>query len=69
MLVASWDEILGLGLAKTDELETELASLIREREDARAERDFARADEIRDRLRQSGIDLLDSASGTRWVKR
>jgi cysteinyl-tRNA synthetase len=69
MLAASWDEVLGLRLTETDELDPALASLLAERDDARQRRDFARADEIRDRLRDSGIDLLDSASGTRWVKR
>ena len=69
MLAASWDEVLGLRLVTTDELDPALASLIAERDEARARRDFQRADEIRDRLRSSGVDLLDSASGTRWVKR
>jgi cysteinyl-tRNA synthetase len=69
-LAASWDPILGLDLAPGDDLPPELTSLVREREDARAARDFKRADEIRDRLRASGIEVLDSAGGvTRWVKR
>jgi cysteinyl-tRNA synthetase len=69
MLAASWDAVLGLDLAASDELDPALATLLDEREKARGRRDFARADEIRDQLRASGIDLLDSASGTRWVKR
>ncbi len=69
MLAASWDEILGLQLVASTDLDPALASLLKERDEARERRDFARADEIRDRLRASGIDLLDSASGTRWVKR
>ena len=69
MLAGSWDNVLGLDLVGGDGLAPELESLIRERDDARAAKDFARADEIRDRLQESGVDLLDSADGTRWVRR
>jgi cysteinyl-tRNA synthetase len=68
-LAESWDEVLGLRLAEHDDLPEELAALVREREDARTRKDFARADEIRERLRASGVELLDSAAGTRWVRR
>ncbi|MEX0875017.1 MAG: cysteine--tRNA ligase [Actinomycetota bacterium] len=68
-LVGSWDEILGLDLIGSDELPPELAQLVRRRDEARAARDFAGADEIRDRLRAQGVELLDSDKGTRWVRR
>jgi cysteinyl-tRNA synthetase len=68
-LAASWDAVLGLDLVGSGELPPELAALVREREEARSARDFARADEIRDRLRSAGIELLDSAAGTSWVRR
>ncbi len=41
-------------------------ALVAEREQARANRDFARADEIRDQLAGLGIALEDSPEGTRW---
>lgn len=40
--------------------------LIKERDKARKERDFARADGIRDRLRVLHVILEDTPSGTRW---
>ncbi len=68
-LAASWDQVLGLDLVRSDGLPTELGDLIKQRDEARASRDFQRADEIRDRLREQGIELLDSSEGTRWVRR
>jgi cysteinyl-tRNA synthetase len=40
--------------------------LLKQREDARAARDFAAADAIRDRLGAAGISIEDGADGTRW---
>ena len=44
----------------------EVANLIEQRNAARAARDFARADAIRDELAAAGIQLEDSHDGTRW---
>jgi len=68
-LLASWDAILGLDLVSEEELPAELASLIEERERARAAGDYGRADGIRDRLRAAGVEVLDSSEGTRWVRK
>ncbi|MEX2375885.1 MAG: cysteine--tRNA ligase, partial [Dehalococcoidia bacterium] len=43
-----------------------IEALIQARADARAARDFARADEIRDALADLGVTLEDGAEGTRW---
>ena len=43
-----------------------IAQLIEERKNARAEKNFARSDEIRDLLAKQNIELLDSAEGTSW---
>jgi cysteinyl-tRNA synthetase len=43
-----------------------IEGLIEERLAARKNRDFARADQIRDELAAKGVQLLDSAQGTSW---
>jgi cysteinyl-tRNA synthetase len=47
----------------------EILRLIEERERARTDRDYRRADEIRDVLLAQGISLEDTREGTRWKKR
>jgi cysteinyl-tRNA synthetase len=46
----------------------EVERLIAEREAARAARDFAKADRLRDELRGRGIALEDSKEGVRWKR-
>lgn len=46
--------------------EAEIERRISDRRQARADRDFARADAIRDELAAQGIELEDTRSGTRW---
>ena len=59
-------DVLGITLTKTELLDEEIETLIQEREEARKERNFARADEIRDSLREQGIILEDTPQGVRW---
>ena len=49
-----------------EEPDAEIEAQIRERQKARAERDFQRADAIRDALRQQGIVLEDTPQGVKW---
>jgi cysteinyl-tRNA synthetase len=69
-LLADFDQVLGLGLveasAPVQEADERIDALVREREAARAARDFGRADEIRDQLQAEGIVLEDGPDGTRW---
>jgi cysteinyl-tRNA synthetase len=44
----------------------EIQKMVDERSEARAKRDWARADEIRDRLKEQGIVLEDGPQGTIW---
>jgi cysteinyl-tRNA synthetase len=53
----------GAGLA-----EAAVAERIAARAEAKRERDFARADAIRDELAAQGVVLKDTAQGTTWVK-
>ncbi|HEY5815350.1 MAG TPA: cysteine--tRNA ligase [Solirubrobacterales bacterium] len=63
--------LVGLGSLtqqeKGAEADAEAESLFREREEARAAKDFGRADEIRDRLAELGWEVRDSADGAKLV--
>jgi cysteinyl-tRNA synthetase len=69
-LVAEFDRVLGLDLAEArldvPDIDERIEGLIREREQARAAKDYARADEIRVQLREEGIVLEDGPGGTTW---
>jgi len=43
--------------------------LIQQRQQARANKDYARADEVRDQLLAMNIEIIDKAEGTSWRKR
>lgn len=59
--------ILGLHFENQDtSLDAEIEDLIEARQAARAARDFAQADKIRDELKTQGIVLEDTAQGVRW---
>ena len=71
--VAAMLELVGLSsLSQPDEgagADEEAERLLREREAARAAKDFERADEIRDRLAELGWEVRDSADGAKLVPR
>ena len=50
-------------------LEAEIEALVNERQEARASRNFARSDEIRDELAARGIILEDTKDGVRWKRK
>lgn len=61
--------VIGVSLTVEEELlDEEIESLIQQRIDARKNRDFTRADEIRDELKAKNIILEDTAQGTRWKR-
>ncbi|MDU4838263.1 MAG: cysteine--tRNA ligase, partial [Streptococcus salivarius] len=49
-------------------LDEDIEKLIEERQAARANKDFATADRIRDELAAQGIKLLDTKEGVRWTR-
>lgn len=60
-------QVCGLILdQKEDNLDAEIDSLIEERQEARRQKDFARADRIRDDLLVRGIVLEDTREGVKW---
>jgi cysteinyl-tRNA synthetase len=70
------DEVLSLDLVKEaveeapvekSELEIEIEALIAERAQAKKDKNFARADEIRNSLKERGITLLDTREGTTYT--
>ncbi|HOF84909.1 MAG TPA: cysteine--tRNA ligase [Treponemataceae bacterium] len=76
--VARMDQVLGLDLIESaaslvassketgDIDDGRIDALIAERTDAKKAKNFSRADEIRNQLKESGIILEDTASGTTW---
>lgn len=61
--------VLGLKAIKEEEiLDKEIEELIEERQAARKEKNFARADEIRDILLKKGIELKDTREGVKWKR-
>ncbi|BBF45192.1 cysteinyl-tRNA synthetase [Lachnospiraceae bacterium KM106-2] len=62
-------DILGVETKKEEELlDADIEQLIEDRQTARKNRDFAKADEIRDLLLAKGIVLEDTREGVRWKR-
>ncbi len=62
-------DVLGIAAEKQEEiLDEEIETLIKERQEARAAKDFARADAIRDELAEKGIQLKDTREGVTWTR-
>ena len=66
------DELGGvLGIARkreTNDVDSEVEALISERQQARKDKNWALADQIRDKLKDMGIVLEDTPQGVKWKK-
>jgi cysteinyl-tRNA synthetase len=69
-LLTTFMQVLGIPLARKEEaLDEEIERLIQERSEARKQKDWARADRIRDQLSEMGILLEDTPQGVRWKRK
>ena len=67
--ITTLTDVLGLKVEKKEEiLDEDIEKLIAERQQVRKDRNFARADEIRDELLAKGIVLEDTREGVRWKR-
>jgi cysteinyl-tRNA synthetase len=69
-ILSDADRVLGFGFAEAEaegsESDPVIDAKVAERQAARAAKDFATADRIRDELAAEGIELMDSPSGPTW---
>lgn len=65
-LLWNFDKVLGLQLDKivTFEIPNEVQELIKERDIARANKDFAKSDELRNEIEKLGFEVKDTSDGT-----
>jgi cysteinyl-tRNA synthetase len=71
-LVLDFDHVLGLRLDTVEAkapraLSEEALALVRERDEARAARDWKRSDQLRDKLKEMGFEVRDTPKGTELV--
>ena len=67
-LLTELTTVLGIEPKKKTDSDPEIERLIEERLNARKNRNFKLADEIRDKLKESGITLEDTPQGTKWKR-
>ncbi|NLP13989.1 MAG: cysteine--tRNA ligase [Clostridium sp.] len=66
-LIKELGGVLGIAQKKQDKsIDSEIQELINKRQQARKEKDWNTADEIRDRLKDMGIILEDTPQGVKW---
>jgi cysteinyl-tRNA synthetase len=67
-LLASWDQVLGIDVGReartTWEPTAAMRELMAQRDAARAAKDYATSDRLRDELAALGVEVMDTAAGT-----
>ena len=67
-LIIELTQVLGIGQKQDKGLEEEVEELINQRQQARKEKNWKLADEIRDKLKDMGIVLEDTPQGVKWKR-
>ncbi|MEE3330974.1 MAG: cysteine--tRNA ligase [Myxococcota bacterium] len=73
-LLLEFDSVLGLDLesagveGEAGESDPRIDALLEQRNEARAAKDFAESDRIRDELAAEGIEIIDTPEGARWKR-
>ncbi|MDP2642607.1 MAG: cysteine--tRNA ligase [Candidatus Peregrinibacteria bacterium] len=67
-LFADFDKVLSVIFEEEKDVDDDVKALMKQREEARKSKDFAMSDKIRDELKEKGIELEDTASGTVWKR-
>jgi cysteinyl-tRNA synthetase len=67
-LLEIFDDVFDVIFAEEEPLAPGAEALIKEREEARADKDFDKADKIRNDLLKKGIEIEDTPNGTVWKK-
>ncbi|MBT6068302.1 cysteine--tRNA ligase [Candidatus Peregrinibacteria bacterium] len=70
-LIRAFNEVLGIIQEPEAEelINVEIEELIRNRETARAEKNYTLADSLRDQLTAKGIELIDTPDGVKWRRK
>ena len=63
------EDILGIQLAHRPDITAEQKQLIAERETARAAEDWAKSDDLRNKLQKQGLEIKDTPRGPIWSRR
>ena len=71
--LAAWLLVLGVDTEKlcaqsTGSNDDEIEELVKQRDEARANKDWVTSDKLRDQLKEMGITIQDTPQGTRWTR-
>jgi cysteinyl-tRNA synthetase len=66
--IKTLDAYLGLGLMQIDDINDKQRRMISDRENARETQDWAKSDELRDKLKEQAIGLRDTERGAIWFR-
>lgn len=71
--LAAWLLVFGVDTSKlcaqsAGSNDDEIEELVKQRDEARANKDWATSDKLRDQLKEMGITIQDTPQGTRWTR-